>query len=205
MVNLFFNQNPNEPILELNTPNVGSDKQEELALNYRKIYINDEVNKESIFTAVYFLQKIYEEDSKRGIKPPISIFINSVGGYCSEGFILVDMIDQLKTKGYVINTIVTGMAFSFGVVLALAGTKRYCYKHGDYMLHTVQITPPTASLPEMQRTIKNAERIQSNIEEYVLAHSKITKEQLHAFIDDGNDWYFNATEAVEYGFCDEII
>ena len=200
-----LNQNPNEPILELNNSNAGGDKQEELALNYRKIYINDEINKETVFSAVYFLQKIYEEDSRRNIKPPISIFINSVGGYCSEGFILVDMIDQLKVKGYTINTIVTGMAYSFGVVLALAGSKKYCYRHADYMLHTVQISPPSASLPEMQRTMRNAERIQSNIEEYVLNNSKITKEQLDGFIKDGTDWYFTSNDAVVYGICDEII
>lgn len=182
-----------------------TDKYEDLALNHRKIFINDEITKEVIFDAVYYIHKILDEDEDNGFQAPIDIYINSVGGYCSEGFILVDLIEQLKNHGYEVNTIVTGIAYSFGVVLALMGTHRYCYKHSDFMCHTISIFAPPSPLPDLEHTVERSRRMEKMLKDYIVDNSKISLEFLEEKIGNGKDWYFSAEEAVDYGFCHKII
>lgn len=182
-----------------------NDKYLDLALNHRKIFINDEITKEQIFDVVYCLHKIIAQDELASQKKPIYIYINSNGGYCSEGFILLDLIEQIKSKGYEINTVVTGVAYSFGFILALVGTHRYCYRHCDLMCHTVQLFAPPLPLPDFEKTVRRAQKMQGRIEEYVFNHTKITTEMWAEKIEQGEDWYIDANEALELGICDEVI
>lgn len=181
------------------------DKYEDLALNHRKIFINDEITKEVIFDIIYYIHKLLDQDEEDGIQAPIDIYINSIGGFCSEGFILVDLIEQLKSHGYEINTVVTGIAYSFGIILALMGTHRYCYKHSDFMCHTVSMFTPTAPLPDLEYTVERGKRMERMLKDYIVANSKISMEFLEEKIGTGKDWYFSPEEAVEYGFCHTII
>ena len=182
-----------------------TDKYEDLALNCRKIFINDEINKEVIFDAVYYIHKLLAQDEAQGLKAPIDIYINTNGGFCSEGFILVDLIEQLKRHQYEINTIVTGTAYSFGIILALMGTHRYCYRHSDFMCHTITVFAPMAPLPDLKRTVRHGEQMEKMIKEYIMANTKITQSIWDKYVAQGDDWYLDADEAVKYGFCHEII
>ena len=189
----------------LNLDDNNGDKVSELALKYRKIFINDEINKDTIFNIIYYLHKIVEQDKDTTDKLPIKFYINTVGGYCSEGFILVDLIEQLKSQGYEIITVVSGTAYSFGLILALMGNKRYCYKHCEYMCHTVQIIPSPSSLPDLKKVVDHSERIESFMNDYIIQNSKITQKDLNDKIGNGDDWFFNAEEALKYGMCDKVV
>lgn len=181
------------------------DMQSKLAFGYRKIYLNGEVNAENIFRVIYYLQCIVEKDNICGDKSPIVLYINTYGGVCSEGFILVDMVNSLIKQGYEIITINIGKAFSFGLVLSLMGTKRYCYKHALYLYHQPATEHMQGSLEVCQRTIEQLGKIADDITDFIVEKTNITRE----FLDEKNvrceDTYFSPEDALRLNICDEII
>lgn len=67
----------------------------------------------------------------------IKIHINSPGGSVYAGLGIYDMMQFVKSKGFTIETICTGVAMSMGAVLLVAGTagKRKMFPNSTVMLH----------------------------------------------------------------------
>lgn len=64
----------------------------------------------------------------------ITLYINSPGGYVTQGFMVYDTMQQIKSP---VCTVVTGIAMSMGSILMVAGEKgkRYALPHASVMLH----------------------------------------------------------------------
>ena len=73
------------------------------------------------------------------------------------------------------------------------------------MCHTVQIIPTPSSLPDLKKVVDHSERIESFMSDYIVQNSKITEKDLDEKIGNGDDWFFNAEEALEYGMCDKVV
>lgn len=98
----------------------------------------------------YFLGDISEEEAERFSKAvlimalaregnpnlPITVYINSGGGSVGAGLAMMEMIYKVRRDyGVVVNTVVTGYAYSMGAIVLQAGDKRSMGEFSTLMLH----------------------------------------------------------------------
>ncbi|MBT1018475.1 ATP-dependent Clp protease proteolytic subunit [Canibacter sp. lx-72] len=133
-------------------------------------------------------------------KSDIYLYINSPGGSITAGMAIYD------TMQFVQNDIVTvgiGMAASMGQFLLTAGTrgKRYITPNARVLLHQPHGGfGGTAS--DIQTQAQLILGMKQRLAEITAANTGKTVEQIHA--DGDRDRWFNAEEALEYGFIDYI-
>lgn len=175
--------------------------------DYRIIYLSDDIDSSSIGTAVSHLLKYIAEDDKKDEKKknykrkPVKIYINSFGGGVYDMWALIDVIAASKTPIY---TYCTGYAMSAGFKIFLAGHKRFCTKHATFLYHQLSSFIGGKHMDIIEAVEEN-ERLQTEIEKYVMSRTSITKEQIKKVRRNKIDWYIPADEALKLGIVDEII
>lgn len=90
------------------------------------IYFSGDVEREGIDKLVEQIALIKNK------KKPVYLHINSNGGSLTEGFRIMDVIENAAAKIY---TIVEGVAFSSASLMFLAGKKRFMTKNSSVMIH----------------------------------------------------------------------
>lgn len=129
----------------------------------------------------------------------ITLYINSPGGYVTDGFAIYDTMKSLKSP---VSTICSGLAASMGSILLSAGTKgrRFIQPHAKVMIH---------------QPMGGAQGQASNIE--IQAKEIIKTKELGARIladncgqdfdkvmeDFRRDYWMNAEESIAYGIVDD--
>ncbi|CAN5171079.1 ATP-dependent Clp endopeptidase proteolytic subunit ClpP [soil metagenome] len=166
---------------------------DEQFLKERKIFLWGEVEGKS---AKHVIDHLLYLDSQS--HDEIQFFINSPGGYVTDGFAIYDTMQSLKSP---VSTICSGLAASMGSILLSGGTKgrRFIQKHAKVMIHQPSGgTRGQASNIEIQAAeilkIKEisariiAENCGQNVE-------KILK-------DFNRDYWMDSKESIEYGIVD---
>lgn len=89
----------------------------------------DEQSSESAMEQLLALDAIAKDESK-----DIVMYINSLGGYITQGLVVYDTMQHIKSE---VSTVVTGMAASMASILLVAGVqgKRYALPNSTIMLH----------------------------------------------------------------------
>ena len=165
-------------------------------LKDRIIWLGSEVRDENANEIAAKLLLLAAEDAKRDIY----LYINSPGGSITAGMAIYD------TMQFVPNDIVTvgiGMAASMGQLLLTAGTKgkRYITPNARVLLHqphggfggtSSDIQTQAALILDMKKRLA----------EITAAQTGKTVEQINE--DGDRDRWFNAQEALDYGFVDHI-
>jgi len=165
-------------------------------LKDRIIWLGSEVRDDNANEIAAKLLLLAADDPKKDIY----LYINSPGGSITAGMAIYD------TMQYVPNDIVTvgiGMAASMGQLLLTAGTKgkRYITPNARVLLHqphggfggtSSDIQTQAALILDMKKRLA----------EITAAQTGKTVEQINA--DGDRDRWFNAQEALEYGFVDHI-
>ena len=110
------------------------DKDEIIDRENRHLYLNDTVDESVIDSLVYMILRFNREDKGKEIKDrkPIILYINSLGGNVSDGYGLIDAILTSKTPVYTVNQ---AMCASMGFLIYIAGQKRYCMPHAEFLMH----------------------------------------------------------------------
>lgn len=134
---------------------------------------------------------------------PIFMYINSPGGSVSDGLMVVDTMNYIKSPVY---TIVLGLAASMGTIIASSGDKghRYMLPHAEYLIHQ----PMGGAGGHTQQTDMAI----------IAEHLSTTRTTLNNILADASgkpletikqdterDNWMSAEEALEYGFIDKII
>src|SRR3982750_4415074 len=150
-------------------------------LKERIIWLGSEVRDDNSNEISAKLLLLAADDDKKDI----FLYINSPGGSITAGMAIYD------TMQFVPNDIVTvgiGMAASMGQLLLTAGTKgkRYITPNARVLLHQ-----PHGGFGGTSSAIQTQ-----------AAQTGKTVEQINA--DGGRDRWFNAQEALDYGFVDHI-
>lgn len=165
------------------------------ALNNRIIIVNDRIDDDIIEKAVLPLIAMDNDGSKR----PITIVINTGGGYIGSGFALVHTIEHLKTPTVLF---IIGEALSMGFYIAMAGhnnpnVKTLCtpYSRAMYHMGVIKDCDGEEALTAFQR--KYDETI---IYDYIISHSNITKDMLKQWADQ--EVYFTAKELEDFGIAE---
>lgn len=167
----------------------------------RTILLGD-IKSNSTGTNVYqniLLWNSFDKKIPKAKREPIKIYIDSWGGSLIDGFSVIDAIKASKTPVY---TIVTGAAYSCGLMIAMAGHKRFAYPRSSFLMHEGSIG---SEIQDAHKFKKYAEFYNTQLDQmknFIIEHSKITAEEYDKLSKDDN--WFTAEQALEKGFIDEI-
>ena len=165
-------------------------------LRDRIIWLGSEVRDDNANEIAAKLLLLAAEDPKKDI----FLYVNSPGGSITAGMAIYD------TMQFVPNDIVTvgiGMAASMGQLLLKAGTrgKRYITPNARVLLHQPHGGfGGTAS--DIQTQAQLILDMKKRLAEITAAQTGKSVKQINA--DGDRDRWFNAQEALEYGFVDHI-
>ena len=177
----------------------------------RKLFFSDDINEKSVSKIIQRIIEINEADDHLEVvygmygftytPPPIELYIDSYGGNIYQGFGIVGAIETSKTLVY---TYVTGAAMSAGFLMLLAGDKRFAYPYATILYHQIS-NWSGGELKYLKDTFDETNRLQKQMEEFVLRRSNISKSKLKEIYEQKLDWFMSAEEALELGIIDEII
>lgn len=131
----------------------------------------------------------------------INLYINSPGGYVSDGLAIYDTMQFISCD---IATYCIGQAMSMGALLLAAGTKgkRFALPHARVMLHQ-----PSGGVGGTAADIeRHAEEILKLRAEMNRIFSYHTGQDIERVAEDSDrDFFLNAEEAKEYGLVDDVL
>jgi ATP-dependent Clp protease protease subunit len=174
------------------------------ALRDRRIFISEEVDRESMFKACYLLDRLEELDKRDEVKKDIEIIIDSYGGYIYHGLALISKILSLRDKGYKIITTVNSVAMSMGFMILLVGSERRGLKHSRVMCHQPN-SGTWGTLQEMEESLEETTVLWNRMKELIIKHTDITDAQLEDIKLRKYDWFMWPEEALKLGVIDTII
>jgi len=174
------------------------------AVRDRKVYINEEVDRDSMFKAVYFLDRIVALDKKTNTKENIEILINSYGGSIDQGLSLMSKIEELKDNGYKIITTVQAVAYSMGFMFAIIGSERRMYRFATLLAHQPSCWLG-GTLKEIEDEVTNLKRMWNLMKIIILKYTNIPESKLDEVKKEKQDWILTAEQALELGCIDKIL
>lgn len=168
-------------------------------LKDRVITVNGEVEPNMSMAVTQQLLFLDAQDQTK----PIIMYINSPGGSVSDGLMITDTMNYIKSPVY---TVVIGLAASMGTIIASSGEKghRYMLPNAEYLIHQpmggaaggTQQTDMAIIAEHLKRTRTKLNTILSN------ASGKDMDTIAH---DTERDNWMSAQETLEYGFIDDIL
>lgn len=167
----------------------------------RTIVFNGEVS-DNIIEKYYLPLLDFEKDDN--IKP-ITIILNSFGGFVTEGFFFAHYLKNYKKP---LNIIVTGCAASMAaVILAACGKNdnitRYCYPSTYGLIHDGFVTIGAAENKTAQDIMAFNDSVDQQIRQFILDNTNITAELYDS--KTRHQWFLTAEEMKEYNLIDKII
>lgn len=166
-------------------------------LERRILLLGEDVNDESANRLVSQLLMLSTDDPDSDI----SLFINSPGGSVMAGLAVYDTMQLIPND---VATVAVGFAASMGQVLLCAGAtgKRFVLPNAQVVMHEGSAgVGGSASDVEIQAAnlIATLDRLRGIIATH-------TGHSLAEVIDDvGRDRWFDAEQALEYGFVDHVV
>jgi ATP-dependent Clp protease protease subunit len=165
-------------------------------LRERIVFLAGEVRDEMANQICAQLLLLSAEDSEKDIY----LYINSPGGSVYAGMAIYDTMNYIKND---VATVAMGMAASMGQFLLTAGTKgkRYATPHARILMHQ-----PLGGIGGTATDIRiQAEQMAITKQTLSELNAKHTGQPLEKIlIDSDRDNWFNAKDALEYGFIDHI-
>lgn len=144
------------------------------------------VNAQNFVAELQFLDSL-------GLKE-INVRINSSGGSVIEGFGIFSAIRNAKTP---VNTSIDGIAASIAGIIAQAGKKRTITDFGRLMIHD----PSFAGANKDPKAQKALDTIKASLVTILTNNSALDEGEIFDLMTA--ETWFNAEEAVAYGFADE--
>ncbi len=165
----------------------------------RVIWLTDDIEW-PIVTEV--LKKLAFADDKTN--DPIWLFIGSCGGLCDAGMALVDMIERLKKKKLIINTVCVGSCSSMAAVILASGSKghRYAYPSSRIMIHQARMLMASGSYAEIANEANELKYWTETIAKSLQKMTKKTPKEIELAMSYDN--YMSASEAKKFGLVDKI-
>lgn len=166
-------------------------------LDARILMLADEVSDESAHRLITELLALSADDPDSDI----CLFINSPGGSVLAGLAVYDVMQLIPND---VVTVATGLAASMGQVLLCAGAagKRFALPNAQVLMHegSAGIGGAAADVEiQAANLVATLDRMRS-----IIAHH--TDKPIEQVVDDvGRDRWFDAEQALEYGFVDHIV
>ena len=146
------------------------------------------------------IYNVMDKDLSIEERKPIKLFINSNGGSAIGCLEIIDAINLSKTPVYTINI---GLAASAGLDIFITGKKRFCYPNATFLFHEGSTSLSSIDAGKFRNYSDWYDRLLKRTKDNLIKNTKVTPELYKEKQND--DWWFFAEEAIEYGFCDEIL
>lgn len=166
----------------------------------RRIYINYDID-DSLFNVTKQILAYNREDKDK--KPedckPIKIYIHSYGGELYQAYTLISTILMSKVPVYTINM---GVAMSAGLLILLAGHRRFAMRYSTAMIHTGS-GGASGTFEQMEEQQKNYKKLIDTMKDYILERTCIDSKTFSR--NRSKDWYLLDKEQLELGVVNEIV
>ena len=133
----------------------------------------------------------------------ITMLINSPGGYCSDGFALIDTMFGSRIP---IHTVGLGMIASMGLQIFLTGKKGTRTLTPNCMILSHQYTGGTFG---KEHELIASQKEFGILSEIIMRHYKrttgLTSEEIREYLLPAEDKWLTAKEAKKYGIVDKIV
>jgi ATP-dependent Clp protease protease subunit len=170
-------------------------------LDKRILVFNDSVDECVLDNYILYILKWNKEDQDLPVekRQTITIYINSPGGNCIDGFNFVDAITASKTP---IKGVCFGLAASMGYHILLACHERIAFYNSILLQHdgNIHISNSTSKAKDTMRFFDSMEE---RTKSYVLSRTNMTEEFYDKIYDQ--EYYMYADEAKERGCIEKII
>ena len=174
------------------------------AIKRRTIYLTEAIDSDSVFKTIYFLDRIRDIDERNEEKElkPITIRLNTPGGFVNEGFALMGRIQEMQKIGYKFTIIAEGLVASMGIPILLMGDERVCHKYDRFMIHSIA-GGAIGKIDDIKAMFKDMDECQEMFLQIYDEYAKIPKSEIesHKYID----WFFGSDIALEYAIVNRII
>ena len=130
---------------------------------------------------------------------PISIEINSPGGWVTYGFSIIDTILSIEAP---VHTIISGEACSMAAMISIVGKKRFITPNGFWMQHSTQDLL-SGNVNNIKDQAGFVIKLEKHMNEILKKYTKLNQRQLTQ-IRNGQLWLF-AEDALKYGIVDKIL
>jgi ATP-dependent Clp protease protease subunit len=173
----------------------------EHAERLRDVYLIGDIDKDTARAAIERIRELASEGAG-----PITLYLNTAGGNVTDGLALHDAILQVVSQGREVTIVVQGMAYSMGsiVLQAASAGRRLCFPHSWIMIHEPAKWAGWQSTTAAAQHLDRLKQMQSQIYRILSARSG---KPLRQIIRDTkrNDFYLDATKALEYGLVDQVL
>lgn len=142
-----------------------------------------------------------ELDVENKQREPIHFWISSYGG---DAYTTVDLIETMRLCKTPIYTYCIGKAMSGGCWTFACGDRRFMSYNATLMYHQMR-SEESGAVQHIKESSEQNEKHQMLLENILLLVTKIPEEKFDYIRLTKQDWYIEATEALELGICDEII
>lgn len=169
-------------------------------LEDRVIWIDYGVD-ESILEVSKLIMQFNKEDREIPIeqRKPIKLLLYSYGGDGQACFSLLDVIGLSKTPVYTINM---GVAMSAGLLILLAGHKRFCLKNSTALAHSGS-GGASGTFEQTEAQMKDYKRFVDTMRNYIIERTDIDTRTLNKY--KNKEWYLYAEDQTKYHIVDKII
>lgn len=175
--------------------------------NDRILYLINEVENDSakeIIKSILRWDREDEEDEQtiKGFeREPITLYINSPGGYVREGRAILSAICCVKTP---IHTVCIGDAASMAFHIFIAGDKRTASPFSRFMYHAMggAVSGQEADLEDCIREVKE---ISNFLDQFLCERTNLTMEMLKKYRNSSKDWWMGVEKAKKLGIVQEIL
>lgn len=186
------------------------DQIKEYELRYRKVYVNTEFTRESIFIILNQIDDIIRADKINNVKKdklePIHIYIDSYGGCLHSYFMLASKIRELQKRGYKFYTYSMGRCMSAGFYTLILGDKRFAQEYTSLMVHDQRAFEyGYRTVRDKRIEVKQWEKEWNRLKNIIFEYTDITDEEIEFYVERGLDWDMDANEALKLNVVDEII
>ena len=169
-------------------------------LEDRVIWIDYGVD-ESILEVSKLIMHFNKEDKNIPVeqRKPIKLLLYSYGGDGQACFSLLDIIDISKTPVYTINM---GVAMSAGLLILLAGHKRFCLKKSTALAHSGS-GGAQGTYEQTEAQMKDYKRFVDTMRNYIVERTNIDIKTLNKY--KSKEWYLYSEDQIKHGIVNKII
>ena len=167
----------------------------------RDVYLIGDIDKDTAKASIERIRELANDGNG-----PITLYLNTAGGNVTDGLALHDAIQQMVSRGVEVAVVVQGMAYSMGSVVLQAASpgRRLCFPHSWIMIHEPAKWAGWQSTTAAAQHLDRLKQMQTQIYRILAARSG---KALRQIIRDTkrNDFYLDATKALDYGLVDEVL
>lgn len=176
-------------------------------VEHRVVFINEDIDANTVNEAIIAIQRINEYDSKQEekyknyIREPIKIFIDSYGGAVYSGLALVNLMTSSKTP---VHTYCYSKAMSMGAMIFIAGHKRFIHKNATVMIHQL-ISGVAGELKYIEETVESLETLNKLLFKIIRKRTNISKKKLRKIKELKKDWFIIGKKNIKLGIATDLI